>query len=294
MGLACVGFSIAVGYLLLHAAFDGFVLAVWGFPPGELPFWQNDQWWIDIVNAVMIGYLPAAQAIARRGVVRDLLELRPRLRCDDAESRALSDAATSPGGPIARALSLSGVALGAWLAFSDPSMSAGAAASPGDPWFVWSLGRSMLSVWLVSRFLVYAFNVTRIYLALGRDSVGIDLLDIGSLTPFARRGQRSALTWVLLLSIFSLFWLSDFPGRANLPFLVIVLSMATFAFVGPLAALRQGIRAEKHAELERLREQIRDARSQTEAAVDSPRLANLVGYYSSTAPANGPSMPQTC
>ena len=57
------------------------------------------------------------------------------------------------------------------------------------------------------------------------------------------------------------------------------LSMATYAFVGPLAALRQGIRAEKHTELERLREQIRAARTQTDAALDSPRLANLVGYY---------------
>ena len=38
-GLAWVGLSIAVGYLLLHAAFDALFLAVWGFPPGELPFW---------------------------------------------------------------------------------------------------------------------------------------------------------------------------------------------------------------------------------------------------------------
>jgi hypothetical protein len=270
---------IAVGYLLLHAAFDGIVSAIWGFPPGELPLWQRDQWWTDFVNAALIGYLPAAQAIARRGVVRDLAELRPQLLCNDAEFRALSRAATGSGGPIARALSLSGLALGAWLTFRDPSMSAGATASPSDPWFVWALGRSMLTVWLITRFSVYDLNVTRIYLGLGRNSVGIDLLDIRSLAPFARRGQRSALTWVLFSSIFSLFWLGSLAARVNLPFLVIVLSMATFAFVGPLAALRQRIRVAKHAELERLREQIRNARTQAEAAADSPRLANLAGYY---------------
>ena len=277
--LACVGLSIALGYLLLHAGFDALFLAVWGFPTGELPLWQNAEGWTDLVNAAMIGYLPAAQAIAQRGVARDLAELRPRRRCNDAEVRALSDAATGPGGPIARALSLSGLAFGAWLTFSDPSNAAGAPASASDPWFVWSVGRNMILLWLAARFGVYDFNVTRIYLGLGRRSVGIDLLDIGSLAPFARRGQRSALIWVLLSSIFSLFWLGNSPGQQNLLFLVFVLSMATFAFVGPLVMLRQSIQAEKRAELERLREQIRDARSQTDAAVESPRLANLIGYY---------------
>jgi hypothetical protein len=104
-------------------------------------------------------------------------------------------------------------------------------------------------------------------------------LDIRSLAPFARRGQRSALTWVLLSSLVSLFWLGDSAAQGNLQSLVIMLSMATFAFVGPLAALRQNIQAEKRAELERLRDQIRDARSQTDAAVNSPRLANLAAYY---------------
>jgi hypothetical protein len=278
IGLAGVGLSFAVGYLLLHAAFDALVLAVWGFPPGEHPLWQNEQWWTDLVNAAVIGYLLAAQAIARRGVALDLAELRPGLRCDDAEFRAFSDAATGRGGPIARALSLSGLVLGAGLTFSDPSMSGGATVSVSDPWFVWALGRSMLTSWLITRFTVYDFNTTRIYLGLGRNSVGVDLLDIGSLAPFARRGQRSALIWVLFSSILSLFWFGDSASQVNLPGLVIVLSMATFAFVGPLVALRQNIQAEKHAELERLRRQIREARSQTDAA-DSPRLANLTGYY---------------
>jgi hypothetical protein len=277
--LVFAGFSMAVAYLLLHAGFDALFLAVWGFPSGEQPLWQSDQRWTDCVNAALIGYLPAAQAIARRGAVRDLAELRPRLRCNDAEIRALSDAATGPGGPVARSLSLSGFVLGAWLAFFDPSMSRGVHGSLSDPWFIWALGRIMLTSWLIARFLIYDFNVTRIYLALGRNSVRIDLLDDRSLAPFARRGQRSALTWVLLSSIISLFWLGSYAAQVNLPVLVLALSMATFAFVGPLAALRQSIRAEKHAELDRLREQIRDVRTQTDAEVDSPRLANLAGYY---------------
>ena len=232
-----VGFSIAVGYLMLHAAFDGVILAVWGFPPGELPIWLNDQWWTDIVNAALIGYLPAAQAITRHGVLRDLTELRPQLRCNDEEFDQLSDKATGSGGPLARALSLSGLAIGAWLAFSDPTVARGAIISLSDPWFVWSLGRLILLLWLVSRFSVYDFNMTQIYRALGRHSIRIDLLDIRSLAPFARRGQRSALTWVIFSSILSLFWLGDSAARTNLPGLVLILSMAAFAFVAPLVAL---------------------------------------------------------
>lgn len=279
IGLAGVGLSIAVGYLLLHATFDALFLAVWGFPEGEQPFWRDDQAWTDFVNAALIGYLPAALAIARRGVMRDLAELRPRLRCNDVEFKALFDDATGPGGPIARALSLGGIAFGALLAFFDPSISGDASASPTDPSFVWGLMRVMVMVWLITRFSVYDLNVTRIYRALGRNSIVIDLLDVRSLAPFARRGQRSALIWVLFSSIFSLFWLNDSAASVNLPTLFLILSMATFAFAGPLVALNRTIRAEKVAELERLREQIRDARSQAEAAIDSPRLANLVGYY---------------
>ena len=72
--MACAGLSIAVGYLLLHTAFDALFLEV---SSAELPWWQADQWWTDCLNAAMLGYLPAAQALARRGVVRDLAELRP-------------------------------------------------------------------------------------------------------------------------------------------------------------------------------------------------------------------------
>jgi hypothetical protein len=277
--LVGLGVVLAIAYLLLHAAFDGLVLSIWGFPRAEQPFWQSNQWLTEIVNAALIGYLPAAQAIARRGVARDLAELRPRLRRSGPDFDALFETAVGQGGRLARALGLSGVAIGALLTFADPSMSAGATRSLADPWFLWALGRSMLTAWLIARFFVYDFEVTRLFVGLGRDGVRIDLLDLRALAPFARRGQRSALSWVLFSSLFSLFWLGDWAARANLPFLVVALSMATFAFVGPLVALRSAIRTRKLAELDRLREEIREARGTTGVADGSPALANAVGYY---------------
>jgi hypothetical protein len=274
---AWIGLAIALGYLLLHVVFDALFQAVGGFPASTLPIWRSDIWWTDVVNAALVGYLPAAQAIARRGVARDLTELRPRLYIDADELDALRDAATGPGGPLARVLSLSGIAIGAWIAFADPLVSLGATASLTDPIFIWALARTVLFVWLVTRFTVYDFRTTLTYVGLGRHTIEVDLLDTRAPTAFARRGQRSALTWVLFSSIFSLFWLGE-AARGNLPLLAMVLSLATFAFVGPLLALHRNIQAAKRAELDRLREEIRAARAAADE-VESPRLANVIASY---------------
>ena len=65
---AWVGLWIAVALVVLHAAYDVVFLAA----RGVRPFWESDLWWTQLVNAALIGYLAAAQAIARRGVARDL------------------------------------------------------------------------------------------------------------------------------------------------------------------------------------------------------------------------------
>ena len=276
---AWIGLGIALGYVLLHVAFDSLVLLIWAFPSGELPLWQSANWWTDFVNAAMIGYLPAAQAIARRGVARDLAQLRPQLRVDEGEFEALREAATGSPGPVARAVGLTGIAWGAWLTFADPTVTSAAARSLSDPGFLWGLMRLMLMVWLLTRFAVYDFNTTRTYLALARNTVEVDLLDLRLLAPFMRRGQRGALTWVLFSSLMSLFWLSDTAARINLPSLVAILSIVTLAFAAQLFALRRNILVAKQAELDRLRGLIRETRAQMGAAGDSPRLANAVAYY---------------
>ena len=99
----------------------------------------------------------------------------------------------------------------------------------------------------------------------------------------ARRGQRSALIWVLFSSIFSLFWLGA-ASRYNLPLLILALSMATAAFVVPLGGVRKNLLAVKRAELDRLREEIRRERGLTLEAEStgedpSPRLGNLIAYF---------------
>ncbi len=279
-----MGVCIAIGFLVMRCAFDFFFLVAWGFPVGVEPMWRSHHWWSDFVNAVLIGYLPAALAWSKRGIARDLSALRPSLRYTDSEFGAVRSAALGPGGPVVRVLPLCGMLGGILIVFVDPSMSAGAEHSPTNPTFMWALPRTALFVWLMSRLIVSDINATRMYANLGRTAVEIDLLNTNALSVFARNGQRSALTWVLFSSIFSLFWFGGSAARANLPLLVFVLSIAIGAFVLPLVAVRKSILAVKRAEQARLREEIRRERELTlEAEATggeaSPRLANLIAYY---------------
>lgn len=66
-----LGLCIVIGYLLIRFAFDGIYLVIWGFPTGVYPLWQG-VWWPEIVNAILVGYVPAALMIARRGIDRDI------------------------------------------------------------------------------------------------------------------------------------------------------------------------------------------------------------------------------
>jgi len=278
-----LGIGLAVGYLVSHWVFDGLFLLIWGFPDTAQPAWRNDQWWSDLVNAALIGYAPAALRIGRRGIARDLDALRSHLRCTDAEFNEVRDEINGPGGLLARALGLIGVPMGIAVVYLDPSASVASKASLSDPAFAWALVRIPLFLGLLWRLIVAEFRATRCYAVLSRDWMIVDLLDVRSLAPLARRGQRSVLTWAVFLSIFSLFWLGDSAARSNFSLLVLVMSLATAAYFVPLIAIRRKIRATKNVELDQLREEIRCELEVMGAAApgaeQSPRLANLVSYY---------------
>ncbi len=279
-----LGVGLALGYLACHWAFDGLFLLAWGFPDTAQPAWRNDRWWSDLVNAALIGYVPAALRAARLGVVRDLALLRPHLRFTDEEFTQTQNDINGLGGPLARALSLSGVPIGIALAYLDPLIAMAAETSPSDPAFAWALVRNAVFVGLVTYLITSDLHATRCYAALGRDRVIVDLLDVGSLAPLARRGQRSVLIWAVFSSIFSLFWLGDAAAQGNAALLIMILGIATAAYFIPLFGTRRNIRAAKQGELDRLRTKIRSEREITGAAdtagsQQSPRLANLVSYY---------------
>jgi hypothetical protein len=280
-----LGFGLAVGYLVSHWVFDGLFLLVGAFPDTLQPAWRNDLWWTDLVNAAQIGFLPAALRIARRGIARDLETLRSQLRCTNAEFTQIRDEISGPGGPLARALSFSGVPMGVAAVYLDPSITMSAEASLSNPAFAWSVLRVAFIVGALMHLIVADVRATRCFAALSRELVSVDLLDVRSLAPIARRGQRSVLTWAIFSSIVSLFWLGgDTAAQSNGSLLVLILGFATSAYFVPLFGIRKRIRAAKHAELERLRDEIRNERvaavaAATPGAEQSPRLGNLISYY---------------
>ena len=289
-----LGLAITIGFLLLRCAFDGLFLATWGFPDGIEPLWRSDVWWPEIVNAALMGYIPAVLLIARRGVDRDLSQLRPALSCSDAEFADILAAATGPAGPGGRIFMLGGFVGGILFVIMEPSVYMDSEPSLTNPAFLWALLRIPIFLLLICILIVSDNKAVRTYLHVGRNLVEVDLLDVQSLSPFARRGLRSALTWVIFSIIFSLFWLGEgTAARQNPVMFVIVLAMATAAFIVPLLGVHTNIVSTKRKELDRLRDEIRveraavtnkpsDAPSESLDNPDgpaSPRLANLIAYY---------------
>ena len=276
-----LGLCVVTGYLLLRCAFDGIYLAIWGFPADVYPLWQG-VWWPEVVNATLVGFVPAALLIARRGIDRDMSQLKPWLPHSDVRVADLRVAATGPAGFAGRAFMLSGIVGGVWFVFIDPSLTLGSDLSLSNPSFVWTVWRLPLFIWVTFVLIVTDLNATRSYLHLGRDLIEVDLLDVQSLIPFARRGLRSALTWVVFLIIFSLFWIGNAASEHNLMLFVPVLAMAIGAYIVPLVGVHSNIVSVKRATLDRLRDEIRIERAtstSTQADTDSPKLANLIAYY---------------
>ena len=280
-----LGLSVAIGYLLIRCSFDGFFLLTWGFPAGNSPWWQSDIWWPELVNATLIGYVPAVLLIANRGIDGDLSQLRPWLPSSDAEVDQIRTAATGPAGLAGQAFKLLGVAAAVLAVFTEPTLSHGAEHSITNPAFLWPLLRTVAYAWFIFSLIGSDLRATRTYFNMGRNSIEVDLLDVQSLSPFAQRGLRSALTWIIFSIIFSLFWIGEQASRGNLGLLLIALAMATAAFIIPLIGVRNNIVSVKRLELARLREDIRVERTTllnkntSENDSTNPRLANLIAYH---------------
>lgn len=280
-----LGLAVTVGVLLIRCAIDVFFLNTWGFPDGVSPLWRSDLWWPEIVNAVLLGYIPAVLVISRRGIGRDLVSLAPLLTRGDADVADVRAAATRPAGYIGHAFKLVAILGGVSIVFLDSSATRVTEQSISNPDFIWPLFRIPVFLWCIASLIIADLIATRAYLNMGRNLIEVDLLEVQLLSPFARRGLRSALMWVAFSLLFSLFWLGgDTASQQNPYLLAVLLSMAVYAFIVPLIGAHSRILSVKTSELDRLRYEIRIERAVvTEKNVDdnssNARLANLISCY---------------
>lgn len=223
----------------------------------------------NVVNALLIGYAPAALAWSRRAALVQLERLRPQL----AEADFASLHAQLSGYPRALLALVGGgfAALIVPLVMFDPQLrSLFAESSPlARAWVLWV---NALVGWLMARAILEEVRVALLFARVGDRLERVDLFDLRPLEPFARRAVEGVLVWVIGASLTSILFAGGWAS-ATLPQLVAaILLMALVAFALPLLGVHRRIRAAKQQELERIHA---DARSERDALLAGGAGARL-------------------
>ena len=237
--------------------------------------------YIDLLNNLILVYVLWAGAVARRGAIADLHELRPVLVVGDDEFERWEETLARPD----RRIVWGGGALFALLLAANPvfDQEFWAVAEPVPIFSVvmfFFAVRLAATGWFAGQSLVWEFLATRTFGAIGHGQLAVDSLDLRPLRPFARKGLRSSALWLVASSLVSLYWLGPATMAVNTPIVLAVLALALFVFLWPAFAVHGAIREAKERELDRLRERIRaEERKLDDPAPQDARLANLVAYY---------------
>jgi hypothetical protein len=276
MGLL-IATSFFATYVLLAYAL-GRVGEAWAL--GQSPFWESSAFpWFEFLCALMIGYLPAATAYGLRGAVRDLAALRPVLRYSDAELEEQLRELGSFGGRRLFAFGLLVVVLvlfSEFLSFRYGPASLWPAGRPHltDPEFIWITVRNALIAWLTAQAFYIDIVVGRGFSRIGEDQAQVDLLDLGPLTPFARKGLRSVLVWIGLTILISLGFLAPWTRDIPMGPVLLLVGVAVAALLLPVLGVHSRIQEAKGEELARVRALIRSRAQGTSAPDHAGPLSN--------------------
>lgn len=272
--------------LLVSAAWFGVYLAysaLFGDGPGRFEKLGGVKWQWEIFWSLLIGMPPVVTAYTLRGGARDLEDLAPALGAGPDELPQLRrQIATVP-----RAW-LTGMGVLALIfsflanAFNPALWPDGRIPEPGDPALTWLIARNLLNAWMIARAVTLELLLARAFSRLGDRLVAIDLLDRAPLAPFGRRGLRSVLLSMLLLSLFAPLWATGAAEPALLVALLAAVGFALTAFLLPVWGAHRRIRAAKEAELARVRRALGEARERALAAPDDDprggRVADLAAW----------------
>jgi len=277
-----VGVGLGVALILAFLGLDLLDGNLRTLLSGEVAPWRH----VEVRSAAIIATLFAGVLVTHRyeeaGTRRDLRALLPSLRRVSLANGDRDEEAVGASNP--RCLRVVG-ALGAAcitaivpMLYRDPSRFLHAE-TYRLPSVLFDLAVGAALGWATSRTLYASVCQDRAFARLAALVREIDLLDLEPLRPFARRGLRRALRWLLLATIASLAFID--AGYAEAPALVLI-GIVAFAMVSlllPVLGIHARIRAEKLRTLASLRQQIRAERSTPDAGnARGGRLADLLAY----------------
>jgi hypothetical protein len=273
------GALIAAALLGLFFAWHALGWALGVGDPADPFFWQQ-MFGPNVINAALVGHAPAAMAWSR-GQARDELDrLAPLLPAGGRDVRARIE--RFPRAPMA----VAGLAIGLSLlplVVIDTSLNSvwHHSSAVGR---VWMLFVNFALGWLMARAVLEELRLALVFSRAGRSVTAVDLFDLSGLDPFARRGVESVLVWSVGAALLSLIFAGEGWASDTLPYFVAaVLVTAAIAFALPLVGVHGRIRAAKHAELGRIHACARSDREAlfaggagaAEAAVRLPALLAL-------------------
>lgn len=268
-----LGVGIALGLLavfgVLAWSFGG--LAV--FRASDETLWAYREVRLASLVALLVGYLPTARHYMASAARRNAEDLRPLL----GPAARLEP----PGARTSRTAGLLGllfVPFTALVVDRDPTLYLQREYWGAETGFAWVVGA--LAAWSFGRFVGDTLAYARGFSDLGRRLQRIDLFDLPALAPFARQGLRSALLWLVLISLFSLnaVDVTWFAVTA-----VIALLGGTTALVLPVYGVHQRLGEVKQAELARVHAALRGDPSALAGSPIAGRgashgLADLLAY----------------
>lgn len=244
------------------------------------PFWRTS-WRLEIVFAVILGYLFACGGWIVRSVRRDVDALAPVLAMAPSELAAERAGVGHFSRLTLFVAGAGGVAAGIVVhQLVNALLPAGHSALDDRPWrFLRDV-----AVWtLAVRLVVVVIGTSQRVSRLSERAARIDLLDLRGLAPLARVGLRSALAFALAASLIAAMASDELTLPVTLVTMAIVGAVGALTVLLPVRGVHRAIRAAKDAELLAVRAAIartRDAAlaGDAGAAERATRLGGLLAF----------------
>ena len=283
-GSLALGVGVMVGFLALYAAWESAFGHLGYIAEHSILSREMLGPRLALILIAVTGFLVGSHAYGRRALVRDLEEIKPLLRGSAQEQAALvREAESRTPRPRSWIGSLVAIPIGLLVVTSaDPSLPY---LLSHDPWshdLVWALGSNAVLFAIMGRIAVQTFQTDALFARVEGHLACVDLLRPSALTPFARRGLRTAFQWIGGSSIASLILVNQGFSWPTGLVLVGTLGIGTFAFLLPMRGLHRRLRAAKEAELERVHAAIERARdgllNETGVSAEAVRMPGLLAY----------------